>query len=403
MEILQRITPTNVSNFVGNRVVVSNITKWLQQVKNKEVLPKNILCIMGPDGSGKTILSTLLLKKYDFHVLEIGKDILTNDNIKTLIENFTNNMTIEHCLLKRQKIIFVDDLDILLCVDRMIVSKILTYNKTLKQKHIHVIVTCNSNIDKKLFNDNEAEYFKLSYPSCKDSFSYIMHKLDEACVDYNMEHLLQVVTKHKGNIRESILNLHNSQIDLETKSIERTFKDMNQFEIAKAILGKKNTVQEVDHLVKGDTGNLPYIMYENMPAELEANYKTSNIIDSYLKVNSNFIDAVLFDERAYTNMDWGLLQYSSILRCTGILNEINQHELKAAQKNITYKFSQMRSKCSHKKILGKKVKNVSNVMQTSENSLIVAADTKAREAHRVKDKGSQEMSCLVSTYEKYFV
>lgn len=413
MDILNRTTPNTVSNFVGNKMMVSNICKFLQRVKDKEDIAKNILCLLGPDGSGKTTLASLLCKKYDFHVLEIGKDILSNDNIKTIIENFSNNTTIEHYIFKKRKIIFVDDLDILLSIDRNIISKILSCNKVLKNKQICIFVTCNSCTDKKLFTDNEAEFFRLTYPSCKDAFSYIMQAFDTQEVEYDMEHLLQVVNKHKGNIRESILNINNTQYDLHQKHVEKAFKDMNNFEIAKSILSKKPDVAEIDHLVRGDIGNLPYILYENLPAELDANYKTDDILNIHLNVNKHFIDAFAFDEGVYTTLDWGLLQYANLLRTKSIVCSLANLEPKATPKNLTYKFSQMRSKSSHRKILAKKVKAASYGMQTSENSLIVAADGLARgdNAHIIRKTKSQgkyqrgdvnEISCLTATYEKYF-
>jgi GTPase SAR1 family protein len=369
---------------------------------------KNIICIMGPDGSGKTILCNLLLKKYDFQVLEIGKDILTNDNIKTMIDNFANNTTIEHYLFKKRKIVFIDDLDVLLCVDRNLLSKISSINKILKKKKISVLITCNSGIDKKLFTDTEAEVFKLTYPSCKDSFSYIMNKLDDASVDYDMEHLLEVVTKFKGNIRESVLNINNSTAELESISVERSFKDMNNFEVAKHILSNSSSCKEIDHLIRGDVGNLPYILYENLPIELDANYKTKDMLDIYMKVNSHFVDAVEFDEHAYASVDWCLLQYANVCRTKSICSILQGLEQKANQKNLTYKFSQMRSKSSHKKILGKKVKVASQTMQSSENSLIVATDALVRSgilgslSKRKQKDEMQDLTCLVSTYEKYF-
>lgn len=408
MDILKRTSPTTLTNFVGNKMMVSNMCKYFQKIKDKEDIAKNIVCLLGPDGSGKTTLSSLLLKKYDFHVLEIGKDILSNDNIKTLIENFTNNTTIEHYILRKRKIIFVDDLDILLSLDRNIVSKITAFNKLLKVKQICVLITYNSSIDKKLFSDNDAEVFKLNYPSCKDAFSYIMQVLDAEKVEYDMEHLLQVVNKHKGNIRESILNINNTQYDLDQKQLEKAFKDMNHFEVAKSILSKKPNIDEIDQLVRGDTGNLPYILYENLPAELDANYKTDDLLSTYLNVNTHFINAVAFDEGVYTTLDWGLLQYANILRTKSVVCALNNLEPKATQKNLMYKFSQMRSKSSHKRILGKKVKTASCGMQTSENSLIVAADGFARgenvsNTRKAKSQGKQhEISCLISTYEKYF-
>ncbi len=408
MDLLQYITPTNPANFVGNKVMICNIQKLLQQVKDLHDVAKNIVCVMGPDGSGKTTLCNLLLKKYDFQVLEIGKDILTNDNIKTMIDNFANNTTIEHYLLKKTKIVFIDDLDVLLCIDRNLVSKIASFNKILKKKKISILITCNSGIDKKLFSDTEAEVFKLCYPSCKDSFSYIMDRLDTARINFDMEHLLQVVTKFKGNIRESVLNMNNSSAELDSIQVERSFKDMNHFEIAKHILSNSSSCKEIDHLTRGDVGNLPYILYENLPSELDANYKTKDLLDIYMKANGYFIDAVCFDVHAYTSVDWSLLQYANICRTKSIWGILQGLEQKANRKNLTYKFSQMRSKSSHKKILGKKVKGASQTMQSSENSLIVATDALVRSGilgsvpKRKQKEEMQELTCLLSTYEKYF-
>ena len=413
MEILEKISPKNISNFAGNKVVINNITKILQSFKTQTSISKNILCITGPDGSGKTTLCRLLFNKVDFEILQIGKDVLTNDNIKTIIENFANNTTIEHYILKKQKLVFIDDVDILLCIDRNLVSKILTLNNILKKKKVSIIVTYNCNVDKKLFADTEAEYFKISYPSCKDTFSYLMHKFDIEGIDYDMDKLLEITTKHKGNVRETVLNLHNTVEDLQHKSIERAFKDMNQFEVAKSILGQRNTSTEINSLCKGDVGNLPYILYENLPLELETNYKTPDLLETYLRVNNHFVDATTLEDHAYACLDWGILHYANILRTSSVHYSISQQQPKATQKNLLYKYSQMRSKSSHKKILGKKVKTFSNQTQTSEVSLMVAADTLAREKNKlqqnnVKYKGNkkdaiQDLTCLISTYEKYFV
>ena len=406
MDLLQHVTPSNLSSFVGNKMTISTISKLLNQFKNKQAPSKNIICIMGPDGCGKTTLCNLLLQKYEFQVLEVGKDILTNDNIKTMIDNFTNNKTIQQYLCNKQKIVFIDDIDVLLSIDRNIVSKITTFNKILKIKGICILVTCNSSIDRKLFTDNEAEVIKLTYPSCKDSFSFIMHRFDIENIEYNMEHLLLVVNKHKGNIRESVLNLENTNTDLEIKGTERTFKDMNQFDIAKSLLSNSHTTDELDYLVKGDIGNLPYILYENYPNEIDANYKATNILDSYLKINECFIDAISFEEHAYASLNWNMIQYSNILRVKSFQWQVNNLERKATLKNVQYRFSQMRSKSSHKKILAKKVKTASSRLQTSENNMIVAADTFARNSLKQKEAKNpllQEASCLMTTYEKYFV
>jgi archaellum biogenesis ATPase FlaH len=399
METLANIVcPKDVSKFVGNKQLILQLSKSLQQANSV----KNTICIYGPDGCGKTVLCKLLFEKYNFQVLEIGKDVLTIDNVKTAIENFAQNMTIEHYMFKKRKIVFVDDLDVLLSIDRNLVSKLMSLNKALKQKGIHIVITCNINTDKKTLNENEVDVFKMTYPTSKDAFAYIMTCLDTHHVEYNMEKLLLVSNKCKGNIREIVLNLSCSDNELKERNLEKTFKDANTFEISKYILSKSHNNEELEHFMRGDVGNVPYIMYENLPLELEGNYKidakdkasNKGIIDLYLQVNDSFINASTFEDQAYRTMDWSFVQYSNLIRMMSFQCVLQSTQRKATYKDLKYKASQMRSKSSHKKILGKKIKDAAYMANASGTALIAVADG--------KDNANSNITSLTSTYQKYF-
>lgn len=399
METLNTVvSPKDISKFVGNKQLILQLSRCMQQVSDC----KNTICIYGPDGCGKTVLCKLLFEKYNFQVLEIGKDVLTIDNVKTAIENFAQNMTIEHYMSKKRKIIFVDDLDVLLSIDRNLVSKLMSLNKILKPKRIKIIITCNINTDKKTLNETEVETFKMTYPTSKDAFAYVMSCLDAAEIEYDMEKLLNVSNKCKGNIREILLNLSCSEKELQMRNLEKTFKDANTFEISKYILSKSYNLEELEHFMKGDVGNVPYILYENLPCELDANYKidakdkanNKGVIDMYMQVNNNFINASMFEEQAYKAMDWGFLQYANIMRMKSIQCVLDTTQRKATYKDLKYKASQMRSKSSHKKILGKKIKDASFTANASGTALVAIAD--------VKNNESSNHLSLTSTYQKYF-
>jgi hypothetical protein len=432
MEVVKMIEPTDVSMFVGNKNIIRNITEFFSR-KSDDLLLKNILCILGPGGCGKTVLCKLLFKKYNINVLELGKDNLTLEDTKNMLYNFANNTTIEQFMIKRDKIVFVDDVDILMNADKCIVSKILSCNKALKRKKIKIILTCNINEEKKLHDTvKDIDIIKLYYPSIKDSYTHIMFSFDEHGINYEPEHLLNVVTKHKGSIRESILNMYNTNEELDTKEVEVAFKDMNTFEIAKNILNKSSNLQNVEYLIRGDIGVLPYVLYENFPDELDTNYKfkrgknNTNLIDTYLAINKYFIDASTFEESAYQSLDWSLLSYANALRMKSIFTGMIELEKKATHKDVKYRFSQILSKMSHKNIMAKKVRTVSASMNVSNTSTLVAVDMNLQTLQNMqnvkksplektkKEKGKkitstlendliQEKTCVINTYEKYFV
>jgi hypothetical protein len=191
-------------------------------------------------------------------------------------------------------------------------------------------------------------------------------------------------------------------------------------------------LQNVEYLIRGDIGVLPYVLYENFPDELDTNYKfkrgknNTNLIDTYLAINKYFIDASTFEESAYQSLDWSLLSYANALRMKSIFTGMIELEKKATHKDVKYRFSQILSKMSHKNIMAKKVRTVSASMNVSNTSTLVAVDMNLQTLQNMqnvkksplektkKEKGKkitstlendliQEKTCVINTYEKYFV
>jgi ABC-type oligopeptide transport system ATPase subunit len=440
MEKLELLKPTSLNGFCGNKYTIKCIEDTLKKAKTNE---KNIIGIIGPDGCGKTTLCRLLFKKYNYNVLEVGRDNLSSDDIKTVLNNFAKNNTIDSIMNKRQKIVFVDDIDILTNIDKLLLSKVIGLNKLFIEKGIKMFITCNINDERKIQdNIKDIDIFKLYYPSFKDSYVYIMNVFDDHEVEYDTDVLLNICSKFRGNIRETVMNLAISSDELQSKHDERIFKDMNNFEVAKYILQRKAKWKDVEVLSKGDVGLIPHLMYENLPDELETNYKVAikgkkdvhntHVLDTYLKVNACFIDSLDFENAAFTNHDWTLLSYANYMKVHSIQNAISSIERKQSTKDVKYRFSQMVSKMSHKNIMNKKMKTISTSSNISNTSIIMASDMHATSTgseptvveddivkgktkggkgkkvaiKKIVDKKGEfsfdEGTSIVNTYQKYF-
>jgi len=280
-------------------------------------------------------------------------------------------------------------------------------------------LTCSVNEERKI-NENvkNIEVVKLSYPLYRDSYAYIMNCFNVNDIEHDPERLLDVSQKCKGNIREIILNLQTNTNDLIEKNVQEAFKDLNNFEITKKILHKKYSKADLDYFQQTDIVIIPYMLYENIPDELDTNYKfkrgksSLSLIDYYKNINNNFIEASLFEEKAYSGLDWQYYEYANMLKINSIHSTLQSLEQKANVKDVKYRFSQMLSKTSHRNILAKKVKEVSNDNNVSNMLVVNAVDVHTQNNNTLSDNEqkpkkksnsqSSEITSLITTFEKYF-
>lgn len=400
IELLDRITPKNIDQFVGNKIIVRNVRDFITHTKSK----KNILCIIGPDGCGKTTLSRLIFLKENFKILDVGQEVLQGKDVKTLLLTFANNNTIDVYIEKKKKIVFVDDLDILTTNDKLFLSKLLSVNSRLMEKGIKVIITTNTRDEKKMNDQTKnIDLVKMYYPPIKDAYVHIMMTFDEHSVPYEAEALLKVVSKCKGNIRQAILSLESTNNELQQMSDETAFKDMNNFEMCKRILMKRYTKNELDILTFGDTGTFTYMIYENIPDELDASYKTKKeLVEKYLQMNQAFIDAAMFEDKAFQCLNWDLIVYSNVLKFGMTDHVLSSLDMKSTLKDVRYRFSQLLSKNSHKNMMAKKIRTISSIANVSNQAVLNAADLYIRDVS-TNVKNSCDEASVLSTYEKNFV
>jgi len=401
MELLKYVTPDSVKTFAGSKLIIKSVREFLSQNQ----LNKWLLCLLGPDGCGKSTLVSLLLKDMNYEVLEIGKQSFNVQEIKT----FICNKTIESFTNKRNKAIFLDDIDILVSLDKMALSKLLGLQDMLSQQHIKVVMTCNINDERKI-SDHKKDIVihKMYHPSIRDTYAYLMMCFDEHHVDYSPGELLHIVTKCKGSIRQTVMSLGSTKDELIQRADETGFKDMNSFEMTKKILERRSTPSELDCFMYSDTGVIPYMMYENIPDEIDANYRLKRgkhqptLLDIYEDINDTYINASLMEEKSFHLLDWSMHKYADILRVKRTALTLESLEKKATRVDVQYRFSQALSKMSHKNILAKKVRTVSTNANVSHAAILNATDQNVQSRNKLQPGMQQELS-IQNTYEKYLL
>lgn len=401
-DILIKYKPQNLQEVVGNKIQIKRIKDILNNIN----YDKKIIGIVGPSACGKSIICDLIFKELDFNVLDISKkEQINSKELTQLITNFVNNRTIDSFFKTIKKIIFIDNIDILLSIDKGIISSITNCLEILKKNNIFIVLTCNINDEKKILDfKKEIEIIKVSYPSIKDTFVYILEIFEKEKYEIEGDKVLELVNQYRGNIREIILSLKDSNETHDEVVKQNMFKDMNNFEIVKKLTGgNKYSIDDISSVLNDDTSMISFLLYENIADELYTNrdFKNTSIlynktfIKSYLSINDVYIQSCIIEDNMYKSRDWSNYNLMNIMRIMTILNILNNVEKKKTYKDIKYRFSQLLSKLSHKNIMNKKIRGInSNRFQIEE--LICIADKFD------SSKVSVDEHNFINTYDKYF-
>ena len=300
-----------------------------------------------------------MCKENDFNYIDVTKDTFSQ------MYAFIKSTTIESFFDKRSKCILLDNIDVLLQNDKVTINTLLDIVKKCHDK-VMVIFTCNSNDEKKIIDiKKNIETVRISYPSPKDAFVYIMNIFSSSDIDFDPTELLSICTKYNGSIREIIEqyvnNCKNEHVSL--------FKNCNIFE-------------KVQHILKSKISNddIIYLLDD------EVNITTCMKLEEYMFKN-------------YSWALWDIVYGSRLYSINNSLHSINRN----ANKEYQLRMSQALSKTSHRQILHKKMESVYSGVSNINKLMIANIYTSINKEYEKKEKQTSEFLVMINTYRKYFI
>lgn len=408
MDILEAIRPRKLADFVGNKMNIQKIqTAFTSQ-------PSCILAISGPEGCGKTTLSQLLFAKLDMDVLRISKDNYNSKEALGLMQTFCANRTIDSYFSKKRKVIFIDDIDVLIAIDRSALTNIQSVFPLLKPAKVSMLICCNSTEERKVAElvvtqasvkkrgavaavpAAKIDIIKLTYPAAKDAYVYLLQQ----SIDYGIdeETLLKRVQYYRGNIREVIMNLQSGNAHEFHKNI---YRDMNSFEVVQRLFHQGCEEADLRHLMQEDVGVIAFLLYENLPDEIQINRPGPSWMTRYHAVQNAFIETCKLENMVYDFGIWNFYDVIHLVRILVILATLRALPPKKQPEWPAFRYSQLLSKVSHHNIMGKRVKQHQDMSKWTQDTMFLMADAQMR-GKAPPDKGST-WSNFANTYEKYFV
>lgn len=390
MDILLKHTPKYLKDVVSNKLQIQKIRSCLQEGQ--------CVLILGPPGSGKSLISGLVCKENNANVLIVCKDSLSQ------VDHFLKSGTIDSFFDKRKKMLVFDNVDTMLQNDKLSISYLQDVIKQSITSNICVIITCNSNEEKKILDVKKAknvETVRIGFPLPKETFAYLMRVLDTENIEYDPEEILKMSVQYNGNIRETINQIchGNDQSDVQN------FRNLNIFEMTNAIFKAKLTMQQAKYLSNDDANVISCMFFENLPEEIHMNRAvedTEAAIKLYKDILKTYIDSTLIEDYMCRNHEWNLWDLIYMLRFYGGSARLHSCERKEKPKEFTLRMSQLLSKISHKQIMNKRLKSVSEGV-SYENKLWIAE--LARHGYSEKERKTKfnaDEANFINTYHKYF-
>ena len=357
---VDKYKPQKISDIVGNKLQIKKARLWLSNYMNKVKGTKLSLFICGPPGIGKTTLSHLIFKSFNYDVIEFNASDIRNqklvrENLKSIIGKVSISKLMGGNLLNG---IIMDEVDGLSSGDKGGISELITFinpnkNKRGKNKvefeyNNPIICISNHDSDKKMRDlKKECEIINFVYPKKNELYDYAIKILEKENKHIDDEELLKIVMFCQNDIRKLISTLeyyfkkpsdsnkNENNVSNFLDNLDEKHQDISLFGSVYNILNEYKNIDEIINIYLSDKNLMNLLIHENILGIMK-NYKNNeeDKIKVMEKIYENMALSDIFDNEIYMNNNFDLAMVNGVIKCASVSYILNQ------QKKLTYqKFS----------------------------------------------------------------
>lgn len=267
----------------------------------------NIL-VNGHSGCGKSTIVNMLLEEQNFEVLKIDPSSYENiGNIKNRLTCFSKTNTIASYIRRQPKIIFIDDLDVIVNIDRNFYSFIIDF---IRSSQCKILCVNNTLMNKKALDtkgcfDTIVNLKRLTYKQC---FQIVITNIEDDDIDYDQ---LSAFIKSNNNDLRTIMNniddvkIGKNNIDLKKRP---KYLEMNTNEIIEELCSHMLSETELNEVITHDINHIIAALHENIQQWFSGKVLDVNEINfmsdfNNIVINSEFVGKYIFDKYDFSTWD----------------------------------------------------------------------------------------------------
>jgi replication factor C subunit 1 len=345
---LSKYAPSNFDNCLLKPDEKTLMDKWLKGLvdsgnniekktkpkgkKVKNPLDTNCLFLYGPPGIGKTTIAKLLLKKYNYDVLEFNaSDTRTAKTIQDKLNKVggSHNVVDFMCNKKTKIAIILDEIDGLSNGDKGGMTEINSIIAESKEKKTPFICISNTVCKKTDALKRKSLFMKISKPCDANINKIINHINTEESLLLDDTIINSIVTKSQGDIRrcvtllEYIFRNKQKEKDHETISIvdnySRKLTELAPYEMCEKVLNSNDTLDFFLENFNFDHSMTNWYIYENFVKYIDKNRIGS--FDKKVKCIEEIYDCFahsdLIERDVVLNQNYEFYEYINTIKTCG--------------------------------------------------------------------------------------
>jgi hypothetical protein len=286
------LKPNAISDLLGNKTSIRNITKW---VTNEKL--KGCLLISGKTGLGKTVIVETILNEYGCNKMELLSETLTPKKINEFIFKTNGYVNINNYFSKKkQKIIFIDNIDI---ASPQTIKEIIKLLKNDFNEKLICITNDKANTKiKTLYNLKKTQTVLIKKSKLSELIPFCNKYFKPEKWGGEEQKLVNIITGCNYDIRQIIMTLTYS-----TSFVDDRFKIYDS--IKDLITNSNLSIKKIDKMYENDTLLIPYFMHDNY-------LKTANNLKTVCKCSDSFSNHDIFSKKMF---DLNENSYNSTYSC----------------------------------------------------------------------------------------